>query len=165
MKKSYQSHIYKTRDEFVMEFQKENISKDRFYMAEMIKPIILFLDHFGICNYQNFYQLLHSYNFKSNDINEMIEEFRDYINTYKVNCQIEWIKKRELKKSNYGEKNIILNRLAIEYPNEIIDFILYFASKKLKNCSNIEILVNEFRSKINTLKNQVQIDSFLKSFK
>lgn len=157
--------MFKTRDEFIMEFQKENISKDRYYMAEMIKPNILFLDHYGISNYQNFYQLLHSYNFKSNDINEMITEFKDYINSYNLNCQIEWIKKRELKKSNNGEKNVILNRLAVEYSNEIIDFILYFASKKLNNCSNIEILVKEFKSKINTLKNQVQIDSFLKSFK
>lgn len=169
MKKAYQSHTFKTRNELLTEFQKGYVKKDRFYMAEMMKPIIIYLDKFGVKNYQDFYHLMHNYGFRSNDFTDMITEFKDFINSINTNSKIEWIKKRELKKSNYCEKNIILNRLVVEYQHEMIEFFKIYAFKKMNGSINAELLLNDFKAKISEINNQItkqiQIDAFLQKFK
>lgn len=171
MKRSYESHMFKSQHDLMLEFQKDGGTKDRKNMGKMMKPALNYLDQNGITKQQNFYQNLHTFGLKANDINEMIYEFKDSINSYmqKLNYDekiiIDWIKKRELKKSNFCEKNIVMNRLAAEYPQEFIVFINNYLLRKYPCKSDVGILVDEISIKIHKLTQQKQINSFLKFFK
>ena len=161
MKKEYQSHIYNSRYEIINDFQKETSKKERIYMAEMIKPAIAILDNSGITKYQNFYMFFKKVGLKSKDIINIINEFKNYINLIKNNQKIDWIKQRELNKTNRSEKNIIFNRLALEYPNELINFIYtYFCKINQAN----GIIIGQFKMLINEIEKQRHLNCFLKKF-
>ena len=163
MKRTYQSHMFNSRREFIFDFEKEGSTKDRFYMAEMIKPTIAILDNYGVTNYQNFNYLFKKAGFKAKEIILIINEFIKYINSNEQTSKINWIKKRELIKSNFGEKNIIFNRLALEYPNKLIDFIYFYLIWKcpysdLRKISEMKVLINQ-------IEKQKDLDRFLKLVK
>ena len=87
MKRTYQSHMFNNRCEYIIDFQKEASTKDRFYMGKMITPTITALDNSGVTNYQNFYQLFKRIGIKSKEISVIINEFKDYINSFEQNRQ------------------------------------------------------------------------------
>lgn len=162
--RKYAKHMYTNMGEFMTEFQSESITKDRKYMGKVIKPIILFLNCYGVNKYQDFYQLLKNYELKSKDISSMIIDFINYINSNGKLAKINWFKIRELKKSNSGEKNIIMNRLALEYPNEFIGFVYSYMSTIRPRDSNINILMDQFRSSIDVLEKKKDFHFFLQHF-
>lgn len=163
MKRTYQSHKFNNRCEYIIDFQKEASTKDRFYMGKMITPTITALDNSGVTNYQNFYQLFKRIGIKSKEIIVIINEFKDYINSFEQNQKINWIKPRELNKSNYGEKNIILNRLALEYPRELINFIYSYLSR-FNPCLTNGIFIHELKILVDEIEKQKSLNNFLNHF-
>ena len=164
MKRTYQSHMFNSRREFIFDFEKEGSTKDRFYMAEMIKPTIAILDNYGVTNYQNFNYLFKKAGFKAKEIILIINEFIKYINSNEQTSKINWIKKRELIKSNFGEKNIIFNRLALEYPNELVNFIYFYLIRKFPFSDN-NVFISEMKVLIDEIEKQKNLDRFLKLVK
>lgn len=153
-KRSYVKHIFSTTDNANEEIQKLTLKKDRIYMMKMLKPTIDYLQQCGIIEYQNFIETLKKYNFKTNDIKDFIIEFQIFINSFEKKQKvpkIDWIRHRELKKANFGEKNIILNRLSYEYPNEILYFLRIFLFNKFPQQANSNIIYNEFLFKVQKL--------------
>lgn len=164
-KKSYQSYKFKNRNELQEVFQKSYQTLDRHYQLKMMNPIVQYLDQNGIHEYEDFILLLKNNGFRSCDIHKLIDDFQVYINASKsINNKINWIKHRELQKSNAGEKNIILNRLAIEFPNEILFFTNDYLIRNFPSKTNKNTFIQEFRSKIEHLNNTRQIKAFLKHF-
>lgn len=164
MQKVYQSHMHNSRLGFINDFENAKLNKDRFYMGEMIKPTIRILDNSGVTNYQDFYQLFKRRGLKSKDIIYLINEFKEWNNKQEQIRKIDWIKKRELNKSNCGEKNIILNRLASEYPERFTNFIHSYINMMVPS-SNNEIFISEFKFLISEVEKQKQLNFFLKHFK
>lgn len=123
---------------------------DRHYMKNQMKNHIDYLDQHGIFEYQNFAQTLHEY-IKNDDIQKFIQSFVDYKNKTGLSDSVFMLKQRELKKTNICEKNILLNRIALEYSKEFLLFFenylkLYYPFMKTKNT-----LVESFKSKIEKL--------------
>ena len=119
-------------------------------MKNQMKNHIDYLDQHGIFEYQNFAQTLHEY-IKNDDIQKFIQSFVDYKNKTGLSDSVFMLKQRELKKTNICEKNILLNRIALEYSKEFLLFFenylkLYYPFMKTKNT-----LVESFKSKIEKL--------------
>ena len=163
-RKKYQSYINKNRFEIISEFYDSSLPKDRMYMVDMMKPIIISLDQYGITEYQDFCEILHISGLKATEMNELISEFIRFINSNDQYNKINWIKKRELRKSNNGIKNIIFNRLAVEYPNELFYFFNTYISNKLKGRPDSNRLIQQARLGIGKLANKKQINEFLSYF-
>ncbi|KAK8892414.1 hypothetical protein M9Y10_029641 [Tritrichomonas musculus] len=144
-------------------FQKSSTA-DRTYMNEQMKAHLDYLDQHGITEYQNFVQTLRDYQFNAGSILRLIEAFVDYRTRQNPAHPLFLLKPRELKKTNAGEKNILLNRLALEYSFEFLSFFqnyvqFYYPLMKIKGK-----LIQNIRIKIERLvemkdkKNDDKID-------
>ena len=150
-KQIYVKHNFSTTKNAFEEIQKSTSKKERIYMVKMLKPSIDYLQKCGIKEYQNFIETLKKYNFKLNDIKDFILEFQMFINSndqHQKMPQIDWIRHRELNKANFGEKNIILNRLSYDYPNQLLYFLQIFLLRKFPHIANRNIFYNEFLFKV-----------------
>ncbi|KAK8865409.1 hypothetical protein M9Y10_010954 [Tritrichomonas musculus] len=131
-------------------FQK-SCTPDRSYMNEQMKVHLDYLDQQGISEYENFVQTLRDYQFSAGSILKLMQAFVDYKNSQDPSRPLFLLKPRELKKANAGEKNILFNRLSVEYSFEFLSFFenyvkFYFPLMKIKNK-----LIENFRTKVERL--------------
>lgn len=131
-------------------FQK-SYTPDRSLMNEQIKVHLDYLDQHGITEYGNFVQTLRDYQFNAGSILKLIQDFVDYKNSQDPENPLFLLKKRELKKSNDGEKNILFNRLSVEFSFEFLSFFenyvnFYFSRMKIK-----DKLIEKIRAKVEHL--------------
>ena len=95
-------------------------------------------------------------------IKNLILEFKDYMIKQKDEfgnsiAKMDWLKKRSLSKTNFSQKNIILNRLAFEFIDYLITFLFDFLQKN-KIIAN-QIIIEQFKNKIQNLRAQSQDNS------
>ncbi len=151
--KQYKNYRFYTIKEANAEMNRGPPNKERTIMHHMLNPIVEFINKSGVKEYQDFIMIFKDSRFRMRDVQNFIFEFRDWINSQ--NKQIKWISNRGLSKSNFGEKNLILNRLAIEYPNELMIFVRSY----MQNCSpeilKCESFVQDFQKKIQLLLNNI----------
>lgn len=155
-KRIYQSHKLKTPEDAFAEIENSSYSKDRTYMMTMIKPNVEYLKQNGISEYQNFIEVMKKNGFKTDDMKNFILDFQYFINSFddQQNIQkIDWIRPRELSKANFGEKNLLLNRLSYEYPNQMRYFAQQYVVLKYQNMKNPNAFLIEFHFAIQNLLN------------
>lgn len=125
--KIYQN--YKIKGDFSVNvketFEKQGPTADRKYMNKQMKDHIDFFESHRIEQFQNFIKLLYKYGCKAEDQQKFFAEFIKYMKINK-NINIFLLKSREMKKANAGERNILMNRIAYEYPNEFLTFLRNF---------------------------------------
>lgn len=68
---------------------------------------------------------------------------------------------RQQKKSNEGEKNIVLNRMALQYPDKIIKFFKSYFDETFPNNPNRDAYVNEFKLQVKQLEDQCELNKVL----
>ncbi|KAK8897645.1 hypothetical protein M9Y10_015608 [Tritrichomonas musculus] len=150
-KKKYENHMLGC-DSKKNEEKMNSTKDDRIRMEAQLQVHIGYLDQHGIKKYQNFVGLLRCYYIKRCRIQGFIELFIKHINTIKSNTSIPPFAHRELCKTNSGEKNIILNRCAYQYPMEFNDFFKYFVNVYYQYSPKTkELLFKSFKSKIDEL--------------
>lgn len=118
------------------------MNRDRLYMIKMLKPCFEYFDRHEITNYQNLSETLKKFGFRTDNIKNLILGFQVFINSLYLErniSPIDWIVSRTVKKANFEEKNIILNRLAFEYPNELFYYIQKYIQQYYPALMNIEI--------------------------
>ena len=150
-KRNYKSHKFENSllANFVVDNGTANL--DRFYMNQLIKPCVDYLNQNGIKNLQDFTRLFKKYKLKSDDIIKFIKNFQIYIKTRIPNTEFNWIRSRELIKSNFDEKNIIINRFALEYYDFFILFVSSYFSYNYPNMNKITEFVDQIKYKTNEL--------------
>lgn len=134
-KKKYNSYRGNAGEPYSFPIGSEYINKDRYYMYIDMKPNLDVLKQNGIHEYENFYNLFRKNKLKSKKIKELIDEITKYLNANYNNKEILFLKDRQLKKSNSEEANIVLNRIACEYPEDLINFV---ENKYLESLQDIE---------------------------
>lgn len=133
---------------------KEAANMDRRYMNKFIKPIVDYLCGENILEYQNFTELFKKYKLKSEDIIKFINSFEYFINSQRNQKKINWLKVREIRKSNFCEKNIIINRLVHEYHDDIYLFISNHFQLNYPNMQNFQKFKEDFEKKVEDLIKQ-----------
>lgn len=150
----YKKHTIKTRTDLYREIEAGPINNERKMMLKLLKYCVNYLDNNRVYFYQDFIISLKNFGLKNNDINNFILDFHKYINKQNQNediSSINWINRRCIIKSNFNEKNLIINCLVHKYPNEILYFIHYFIQEKYPNLLKVEIFFQEFQNKIDQL--------------
>lgn len=159
MKKSYYNHriVGSSRNEVGLALQAQPTNPDRAYMNNQMSPHIDFLDKHGVNDYPSFIQSFHDYGFKAKDQLDIIIGFPKYM---KVNYSkdVFLLKNRELKKTNKGEKNVLIVRVACEFPIEFFNFVQIYIQEKFPQMLNREMLFKDIQFKINQLTNQNECD-------
>ena len=151
-KKIYQN--YKIKNNLSIKsketFGGKGSTADRCYMNKQMKDHFDYFESRKVEEFQNFIKPLHKYGCKTEDQRELFAEFIEYMKINK-NIDIFLLKKREMKKANAGERNILMNRIAIEYPNEFMTFLKKFLSQKypLKLCT--KNIIKQFQEKVKKL--------------
>lgn len=154
MTKQYNNYRFNTRIEAFAELHRGPPNKDRMYMHQMLKPVVEYLERCGVSEYQDFVTIFKEHNFKMNDIKNFIAGFKKFINSQNDNLninKIDWIKDRELSKSNFGEKNLLLNKLAFQYQKEILIYTRQLIQNQDTNIINKEIFIPKFEKQIQQL--------------
>lgn len=154
--KKYKSYRTKNDGSYCFPVESEQFNKDRYYMCRELKPHINFLEQNGIKNHENFLRLLHNFRFKANDIRKLIKGMTKHLNAANADKNIVFMKKRQLKKTNSEEKNIILNRIACEYPDDLVNFV---ENEFLESMENFEkkrknIFVDELKKLVDSVSSQ-----------
>lgn len=120
--------------------QPASLTPDRAYMQSQMANHIKLIDDNGVKDLSSFVQTLHDYGFKSND-------YLNFINYCCEQLNLKLLKKRELKKSNAGEKNVLLNVLALQFPDSFNCLIVYFVNDKFPQMLNKDALFQDFKLK------------------
>ena len=130
------------------------LKADRIYMKEQLIPHLDYIEDRGIKELQSFIQLLHDYGCRTDNQRKIIDNFIVFIKeTKKVDIFL--LKARELKKANAGERNILMNRLAIEYPEDFVSFIKEFLYQNFPQKPNTEDYVQGIQEMVKQLTNPV----------
>lgn len=164
--KRYQSHKIKSREEAIIEINKDPCSKDRFYIQIVLNCTKEYLDKNSIFEYQDFIQSFQRFGLKNKDIIKFIIEFVRYYNSLpKIgnDNKIIWIKQRECRQSNFGEKNMIINRIVHQYEDETKDYIVQFAKQNFTDAQEQQDFTNDLMNKIELIKNQSLNKNFIQA--
>ena len=160
MKVNYQDH--KSRSFKVLElinyYKIEGNTKDRKYMNEQIIKHLEFLKSKNIEKVLDFIPIFLGFGIKTVFQQKMIEGFITFMKITN-NVDIFLMKKREMKKANSGERNILINILAIKYPEELISFIKLYIPQNYPIINLTGKIIEKFRGKTNQLTRPVLIDS------
>lgn len=151
-RKRYQSHIIKGSSVSLSKkaLDKKELKKDQIRLNDQIKPLIEYFEKRKIDKYQEFTKLLHDYKYSKYDQIKLIEEFLNYMKD-KYDVEISFMKIREISKANAQERNILMNRIAHEYPNKLISFLIDNLKKIFEEKNNTKELINDFQEMINQL--------------
>lgn len=160
-KKTYKNHRINIRQQIFYDSEQTiQMSRDRLYMIKMLKPCFEYFDNHEIIMYQNLSDTLKKFGFRTDNIKNFILGFQDFINSHYLErniSPINWIVSRTVKKANFEEKNIILNRLAIEYPNELFYYTQKYIQQYYPALVNIEIFFKEIQDKIEKIHTNTDI--------
>ena len=116
-------------------------------MQKQLKHVIDSIISKNIIIKQDFVTPLKEFGFNRNDKKLFILAYSNYIN-------VSLLKKRELDKSNDMAKNILLNKLASENPENFFSFFKFYVYRNYSYKPYIENLLKDYRSKIDQLKKQ-----------
>ena len=134
----------------------KELTPDRSYMIEQFQKHIDFFESIKVEMLKDLVQLLHDYGCRTENQRKIIEGFIVFMKENK-NIDIFLLKPRELKKANAGERNILMNRLAIEYQNDFVSYIKSFLYQKYPENPKTEEVVQE----IQAIANQLTVNSAL----
>lgn len=137
-----------------------SVTPDRNYMKNDMKPHIEYLDKNGIKDQSDFWQTFHEFGFKVGVMRDFNICCANYINENSEN-KIPMPRTRQLNKSNNGERNIFLNRMALQYPDKVLKFFESYIDEKLPRVLNRDAFLSEFKSKVQQLVNQIEINNVL----
>lgn len=159
-KKTYKCHRINIRQQIIYD-NKQEMSRDRLYMIKMLKPCFEYFDQHEITNYQNLSETLKKFGFRTDNIKNLILGFQVFINAHYLErniSPIDWIVSRTVKKANFEEKNIIMNRLAFEYPTELFYYTQKYIQQHYPALMNIEIFFNEIQDKIEKIHSNTDVN-------
>lgn len=154
MTRTYHSYKFDNSIESYMQNKIDLENSDRCYMAQQIKPSVDYLYRHGIRYNQDFAKLFKKYKFKSKEITNFVQNFQLFINTRTNKPKIFWLRKRELTKANFGEKNIIINRLVHEYNDIVHVFLIHHFCYNFPNTQNLNLFIQDFESKVKEVVKQ-----------
>lgn len=158
-KQTYDHHIFRTSDELSVELTKGFFSTDRSYMVNVLKQSKEYLDQYSIRIYIDFVSVFEEHKLLSKKIMEFLIGFTRYYNSSNDidnDHMIYWLKTRICKQSNTCEKNIIFTRLVHQYENEILEYLDIYLSQNLSDSKKRIKFVDDFKKKINQVKDQNQ---------
>ena len=164
-KKEYQNYRFKCKliKEYRVFFEKGSTTDRNYMNAQMLEHLDYFEIH-KVYELKNIIELLHDIRCRSPYQQKLIEEFVIHMKDTK-NVDIFLLKKREMKKANGGERNILMNRLALEYPNEFFSFVIKFINQNFPDMENKEEFYKKIKSMINELINQPTVANQLDKIK
>lgn len=119
-----------TLEEIKASLHEEPSSKEREYLKKSLNPCINILQLRGHHQCINFTGLLQQMKLRAKDIRDLILDCQEYLKSEK-NINTSSINRRAVQKSNNSEKNVFLNRLILEYKDEVFQFLQNY--KKLQN--------------------------------
>lgn len=150
---SYKSSSQKELDAII---ERDPQNKERRYINNLLSPSKNYLNEQGITVRQDYISILQKNGYKSADIIKLCLSFADYLN-------IGWLNKRTFKKANFQEKNIIINRIVLQYESEFINFIQNDLPPDLPKIIDQSAFIQEFIDKIKLAKQQVQENNLQQS--
>lgn len=149
-KKHYHSHKFNNTEESFIKLNKGPPTVDRRIMTSQLVPIYKYLDLHGIKQYEKISQYIHSIGLKRTNEIELIVKLQDYI-------KYEFIKERELNKSNSCERNMVWNRIVLEYSTQTLEFVNSYLIKYHPEIKNKDEIISNLKVKFEDLKNQDKI--------
>lgn len=148
-RKKYQNYKDYSKDDYIKEINNKPTSRDRKYMIKQLKPVFEYFNKNGNIEIKNFCGIFKVYGLKSEDVKKFILEIKNQIETKEDIPKIDWLKSRELNKSNFNDKNAILTRLAHEYKDFIINILNLFLTNNYNNFYVKENLIKSFNNLMN----------------
>ena len=152
MKHPKHRHIFTNEEEIRTEINKKHIPKERIYINRLLKRAFDYLNKNGIKNFENIVDLFKNTGFLACEIANLIIDF--------IKCQekqnkkdLDWIKSRELNKIGFPGKNIILNLIAHQYPEDFKKFLSTYM-EKYKTKVNLTFFFQEINLKIDNIQKQ-----------
>ena len=130
----------------------KGLTADRVYMNDQMKIHFDYFEVHQIEKFQEFVQPLYDYGCNTGNQKKFLEEFLKYMKETK-DIEIFLLKKREINKTNSGERNILFNRLASEYPDDLLTFLKKYLYKNYPDKTNTEDFIQRFQIKIKKLIN------------
>lgn len=158
---SYNS--YRSKSDGIYEFPELNRpahNKDRYYMSKDIIPILIYLNQNNVIQ-KDFCELLKKkYRLRAQDLFKLIDGFQDYINNISQN-DIIFIRSRQLRKSNFMEKNIVLNKIAFDYSSDFLHFVENNYIKNIKLSDKRKAcLIEDLKKIVNSVSNREKRNAF-----
>lgn len=130
---------------------KQNYEKE--YKVKIMK---LFLDHLkekGVIDLQDFVKLLRDNGIKVKAQRNLIISLSKFMESeHKIR-----LVQRVVEKANYGERNIILCRFALEDPFYFVNAIILFIKEQYKEMKNLEKFQQDLDLKVHEL-NQISLN-------
>lgn len=139
----------RNRDDFSKISQKCINNKDQKEMVDQLNPIIAYLDQNNIEHYHNFYARFEREGFKSDNVRELIE-----IVICKLGKENDFLKNREIKKSNKYVKNILILRLMHEFQDVFINETKRYIINKNINIESMQNLIDGLEYLINKTRRE-----------
>lgn len=155
-KPHYSSYKSSSQEEIDALIERDPQNKERRYMKDLVSPSKNYLNDHGITVRQDYISILQKNGYKSPHIIKFCLSFADYLN-------IGWLNKRTFKKANFQEKNIIINRIVLQYESEFINFIQSKIPPNLPEIIDKRAFIQEFIDKINLAKQQAQENNLQQS--
>lgn len=130
----------------------KGLTADRVYMNDQMKIHFDYFEAHQIEKFQEFVQPLYDYGCNTGNQKKFLEEFLKYMKETK-DIEIFLLKKREINKTNSGERNILFNRLASEYPDDLLTFLKKYLYHNYPDKTNTKDFIQRFQIKIKKLIN------------
>ena len=130
--------------------ERKGLLPDQVRMNGQTKQHIEYFEIHNIEKYQEFITKLHDYKYSKKDQVKVIEKFIKYMKKTE-NVEITLMKKREMEKINSDKRNILMNRIAHEYPDKFISFLNEKLGKIFPQKNKIDELIIDFQAMIKEL--------------
>ena len=130
----------------------KGLTADRVYMNDQMKIHFDYFEAHQIEKFQEFVQPLYDYGCNTRNQKKFLEEFLKYMKETK-DIEIFLLKKREINKTNSGERNILFNRLASEYQDDLLTFLKKYLYHNYPDKTNTKDFIQRFQIKIKKLIN------------
>lgn len=148
------------RDHLIAFCEKKDKNSDQKTMRYKFKKLLDIIDRHGVKDYPDFMSFLQKSGFRAPQQKDLIcSILNKLVLTPTENItQIE-INVRDLKKTDLGKRNIILTAIAIEYPNELVKYIIEYIHDPQKNIKidDQDKFINKIKKFINCAKKEISV--------
>lgn len=135
-------------------------NSDQKMMKTKFKKLLDIIDRHGVKEYQDFLSFLQKYKFRAPEQKDLICSILNklVLTPTENNTQIEF-NVRDLNKTDLGKRNIILTAIAIEYPNELVKYIIEYIQDPQKNIKidDQDKFINKIKTIINRAKKEISV--------
>ncbi|KAK8871574.1 hypothetical protein M9Y10_007307 [Tritrichomonas musculus] len=154
--KKYQNHIFGCdRNSISLMSQIDHSNVDRNYMEMQMKSHIDYLDQNNVTQYSNFSKTFKSYGLRAEEEKELLKLFQESHHSLFL------LKPRELNKANSGERNLLFNRIALQFQGDFIIHVQEYVKQKhlnkirgfMKENDQVKLIL-EIKNLISYLTNQ-----------